>query len=272
MSLETTISPINKDHSIKEAVISLFLASPIIKPERFQQLIENDFKDTFQKFENVSQFEFQVQNILGSSPMLNQQVMQNAGFKFLAFDKGNNVKVLQGINEKVRNFVSYHSLNYTRWKQFYEDYSNVISVISKFHPEFFVTAFSLHYIDQFLWISEKGIDLDLVFKKDVNYIPNEFFNSSVNNYSIITEKELDGYINIDRLEINIDRKIRPMISISHNVTRPLNDVIQLKDLLEGDTFSKILNACHLHNKEILSEILTPEVKDIIKLKLDSHEQ
>jgi len=271
MSLEMTISPINKDHSIKEAVISLFLASPIIKPERFQQLIENDFKDKFQEFENVNQLEFQFQNIVGSPPTLNQQVLPNAGFRFLAFEKGINVKVLQGINEKARSFVSYHSLNYTRWKQFYEDYSNVISTISKFHPEFFVTAFSLHYIDQFLWLSEKEIDLDNIFNKDVNYIPNEFFNSSVNNYSIITEKDLDGYSHIDRLEINIERKVRPMITVSHNVTRPLNDVIQLKDLLVEDKFSKILNACHLHNKEVLFEILTPEVKDIINLKLDSHE-
>jgi hypothetical protein len=46
MSLEA-ISPINKDHSIKEAVISLFLANPIIKPERFQKIIENEFKDKF---------------------------------------------------------------------------------------------------------------------------------------------------------------------------------------------------------------------------------
>jgi len=53
----SVISPISNEHFIKEVVISLFLANPIIKPERFQQLIETDFKDKFQKFEPLSQVE-----------------------------------------------------------------------------------------------------------------------------------------------------------------------------------------------------------------------
>lgn len=264
MSLEA-ISPINKDHSIKEAVISLFLANPIIKPERFQKLIENELKDKFQKFETVNQFQFELQNTVGRTPTLNQQFLQNVGFKFLAFDRGENVRVLQGINEKGRNFISFHELDYKRWRSYYDEYINVLKIISKFHPEFFVTAVSLHYIDQFLWNSVEKIDLNLLFDESASYIPKGFFDSTLNNYSIVFEKKIDDNIFIDRLEIKVDHQIRPMITISHNVTQPLSDITSLSELLESVMFSKVLNSCHSHNKEILADILTKEVKSKINL-------
>lgn len=270
MSLETIINPAGKNHSIKEAVISLFLANPIIKPERFQQLIELDFKDRFQKFETINQVELQVQNPVGGLPTLNQQILSNVGFKFQSFEKGLNVKALQGINERARNFISYHSLDYTRWQSFYSDYLDVIKIVSKFHPELFVTALSLHYIDQFSWISAEPIDLNKLFNKGGNYIPNDFFSSTVNNYSIVTEKYIDGELYVNRLEIKIEHNIRPMITISHNVTQPLKDVVELRELLASEKFTTILNTSHTHNKEILFDILTFDVKEMIKLKMNTN--
>ena len=64
----------------------------------------------------------------------------------------------------------------------------------------------------------------------------------------------------------MDHDIKPMITISHNVTQPLMDIIALNELLESDLFPEILNKCHLHNKELLNDILTEEVVNLIKLK------
>jgi uncharacterized protein (TIGR04255 family) len=266
MNINDLIQPINDKHSIKEAVISVFLASPILKPERFKQLIETNFKDKFQKFEAVNQVEFQFQNDGTKPPTLNQQLLPNVGFKFIAFEKGESVKVLQGINERNRNFISYHSLNYDRWNEYYSEYLEVLKSLSELHPDFFVTAFSLHYIDQFLWKGTSNINLASIFNREANYISKEFFSSKLNNYSIVLEKEHEQGIYIDRIEIKVDHDIKPMITISHNVTQPLMDIIALNELLESDLFPEILNKCHLHNKELLNDILTEEVVNLIKLK------
>jgi uncharacterized protein (TIGR04255 family) len=266
MNINELIQPINDKHSIKEAVISIFLANPIIKPERFKQLIESNFKDKFQKFETVNQVEFQLQNDGNNPPTLNQQLLPNVGFKFIAFEKGESVKVLQGINEKSRNFISYHSLNYDRWNDFYKEYLDVLKSLSELHSDFFVTAFSLHYIDQFLWNGALPIDLASIFNNEANYISKEFFASKLNNYSIVLEKENKHGIYIDRIEIKVDHVIKPMITISHNVTQPLKDIMSLNELLESTLFSEILNICHLHNKELLNDILTENVVELIKLK------
>jgi uncharacterized protein (TIGR04255 family) len=243
----------------------LFLANPIIKPERFQKIIENEFKDKFQKFETINQLEFQLENPVGKSPTLNQQFLNNVGFKFLAFDRGENVRALQGINEKGRNFISFHEFDYKRWHSYYEEYINIIKIISNFHPEFFVTAVSVHYIDQFLWNSTENIDLNLLFNESASYIPKGFFDFTLNSYSIVFEKNIDGNIFIDRLEVKVGHQIRPMITISHNVTQPLSDITDLSELLKSEMFSIVLNACHSHNKEILENILTDDVKTLIKL-------
>ena len=54
------VRPVREKHSIKEAVITTFLAAPIIKPERFQELISDKFKDVFHQFETLNQVQFQL--------------------------------------------------------------------------------------------------------------------------------------------------------------------------------------------------------------------
>lgn len=56
---KTAIRPVSGNHSIKEVVITLFLSNPIMKPERYESLIKNEFRDKFHKFEKVNQVQFQ---------------------------------------------------------------------------------------------------------------------------------------------------------------------------------------------------------------------
>ena len=65
MSISEKIQPIKKSHSIREAVISVFLQNPIIKPERFQSLIDGEFKDIFQQFDPLSQVKVQIKSEKG---------------------------------------------------------------------------------------------------------------------------------------------------------------------------------------------------------------
>jgi uncharacterized protein (TIGR04255 family) len=265
MSLSERITPCNKDHSIKEAVITLFLANPIIKPDRFKKLIENEFKEKFQQFQLLSGVAFQVRNKMGEPTNFSQQITKDAGFRFSSFEKGIEVKVLQAQNEITRNFISFHSLNYTRWANFYAEYINTIQPIADHHPELFVTAVSLHYVDQFFSTSSIPINLTEVFSNEGDYLPKEFFKSQISNYSIVTNKEIDEIKHYNRIEININNDIRPGITISHNISQSFKDVIDLSDLLKDPKFGATLEREHLLNKAVLKDILNDQVIKMINL-------
>jgi len=157
-------------------------------------------------------------------------------------------------------------LNYTNWKTYYEEYIKVVEIIAKQHADFFVNGFSLHYLDEFLWIDEtESLDLKTFFNEENDYLPKEFFNSKNTTYNLTTERIIDGVKIFDRIEIIIDVSVRPSVTISHNIFRPLEKIIELKELIIEKKFEEILNSLHLHNKTILGNLLKKDVKDLIKL-------
>src|SRR5580658_8236865 len=234
MPLIEKVRPFNATHSIKEAVISLFIENPIIKADRFKELIDREFKEKFQLFEPLMAFQLQFKNPMVQPFKIDStEIQNNIGFKFTSFERGSPVRVLQGQNDNLNNrtFISYHTLNYSRWDPFYKDYIEVIKIVAKHNPDLFITAVSLHYIDQFFWTDESPIDLKIIFNRDASSIPKDFFASIVSNYSIITQKQISTNTNyLDRLEIIIDHLIKPSITISHNVTQPFADLLNLNNL------------------------------------------
>lgn len=265
--LETSLKPVSGSHSITEAVITLFLANPIIKPDRFEVLIKNQFKDKFQKFEKVSQVQFQFRGKDGGAFESSQpQITENIGFKFQRFEEGKIVTALQGMNEGIRNFISYHTLNYTDWDIFFPDFKKVFSVLSNFHGDLFVNAFSLHYVDEFEWVAQNDIDTKKIFNQDSTVLPEEFFKCRLNNYQFTTVKK-NKYEYFDRLEIRVDERPKKFITISHNIVVNYNDSIDLKELIHSSELEDELNYAHLLNKQTLVNILNKDVCDLIKLSI-----
>lgn len=265
MSLTEKIKPINNTHSIKEAVISVFLVNPILKPERFQTLIEGDLSEKFQQFEDVGRFRLELNQEKGiTNPDV--QVINNIGFKFSNFEKGRIQRILQGINEEQRTFISYHSLGYSRWKPFLEEFKQSIEALCKIQSDLFVSAYSLHYIDEFFWIDETTpIDLRLIFKEENTTFPKVIFDSKNANYSLITEKEIGDIKYHDRLEITISSNIKSFIRISHNITRTLDDIYELNKIVKENKFEEVITMVHESNKLLLKEILTIDILNMINL-------
>lgn len=263
--LKSILRPVNDSHSIKEAVITLFLPNPIIKPERFEILIKDKFKDKFQKFEKVSQVQFQFKgNDGGSIESSLPQITENVGFKFQRFEEGKIVNALQGMNEVIRNFISYHTLNYSDWDKFFPDFKEVITAISNFHGDLFVNAFSLHYIDEFEWSEKSNIIPQKVFNENSTLLPKEFFSSHLNNYQFTTVKK-NRFEYFDRLEIKVDERPKKFITISHNVIVNYNEFIDLKELIQSNELKEALDHAHLLNKQTLVNILNKDVCELIKL-------
>lgn len=267
MDLRAKVRPINENHSIKEAVLSVFLATKIIKPERFNSLIEKELKGKFQQFELVSRFNVtisQKKSVLEHS----SKALENVGFRFLSFKAGKPDRILQAINEENRYFISFHCLSYTRWADFYNEFKSLLQVLTDFQPGYFANAFSLHYIDQFLWLDESSeIEPAVIFNKESDYLPGEFFKSKKTTYSVVTEKDLpgtDGLKIFDRIGITVEPNIKPMVSISHNVTMPLADYTDLGALIQGGN-EKLFTDVHSKNKEFLRNVLNKEICSMIKI-------
>ncbi|WP_236974824.1 TIGR04255 family protein [Membranihabitans maritimus] len=265
MRLEHKVQPVKKNHSIKEVVISLFLQNPILKPERFEKLISSGYKDSFQQFDRISQFQVQFQKKTEGGKSASLKHEQNAGFKFISFKNGQVNRLLQGINETHRTFISYHNLDYERWNSFYEDYKKNITLLSDIQSDIFIKAFSLHYIDELIWIDDDcPIDLTLLLKGNREKIPGDFFKSENPSFSIVSEKQIQDAIYFDRLEIRVNPTIIPSLVISHNVTEDLDEEILLDQLFQSD-FEQKIEDMHSYNKELLNSILQEEVQSLIGL-------
>jgi uncharacterized protein (TIGR04255 family) len=266
MDLKSKIRPINTDHSIKEAVLSVFIANQIIKPERFQALLNRELKADYQQFNVVSNLKFTIKQ--DKSKVIPSSNSENIGFRFVAFKNGKVDRIFQAINEDNRTAISFNCLSYTRWANFYPEFKKLIHDLASFQPGYFANAVSLHYVDQFEWLDESSpIDPSVLFKPDSEYLSSEFFRSSKTQFIIVTEKAFESSMAdkvYDRIEIIVAANEKPIVTISHNVTVPLIDLIELASLSEPNN-EKLFANVHKRNKEFLRNILNTEVCSMIKI-------
>lgn len=265
MPVSEFIKPISGKHSIKEAAITIFLANAVTNPSAYKNLLDNQFKGVFNKFEMLDQITVRFDP--GEESKFDR--FPNAGFKFSNIENDRVQTVLQCRNEPERSFFSFHTLDYDRWTPFLESFIKTISTIGDIHGEILAKAYSLHYVDQFVWIGDSPIDFKTIFNENSGLLPKEFFSSVNKNYSWLKEKKAEDLEYFDRLEINTDNSKTPLISISHNAIRRLDDILNISELIKRAEFSTLLNHAHSYNKETLGDLLKSDVKTLIKLT--SHE-
>ncbi|MBK7375841.1 MAG: TIGR04255 family protein [Chitinophagaceae bacterium] len=267
-SLIEKIKPFSGRHSIKEATISTFLVNQIIKPERFQKLIETTFKNKFKQFTTLEQVQVQIQK-KGEASIVNTNTVKNTGFRFSGFnEKGKNTIVFQGLNEERRKFLSFHYLEYNTWAEFYKDYSEtIVDFTGAAEDLLFVNSFSLQYVDVFNWTGTTDEFIaDLIFNRSSQILPAKFFESKFSRTYLLTiEQEFEGLKFLDRIEIKIENKILPEITISHNVAHQLDNEQELSSLVKESNFNKMLTIAHRRNKETLGDILNEDIKRLINL-------
>jgi uncharacterized protein (TIGR04255 family) len=272
MSIISKLIPIRKKHSVKEVVISVFLGNPIIKPQRFHELIKTDFKTEFQKFEPLARVQMSFKGLVGGGVESNEpSIIPNSGFKFTSFSEGETKTVLQSLNDSDRTFISYHSLNYSDWDVFLPEFCRIIGIIANYQKDLFVKAFSLHYVDEFTWVdNDNKIPVKEIFNTQSSILPKQFMESSNNIFVLTTEKTKGDFVYHERVEVGVGYKPLPQIIISHNVTRELSDFVELSELIKSSEFTKMLHLAHSHNKETLADILNAEVCKLIDLKVNNN--
>ncbi|MBR2507658.1 MAG: hypothetical protein IKB70_12390 [Bacilli bacterium] len=262
MATLESLKPFSGEHSIKEAVVTFFLATKIIDPLSYKSLIETKFKEKFQSFNPIRQ----VQVIFANphKPEPETRMIEDNGFKFTSFKDGKIQNVIQGLNEANRYFFSFHSLIYSNWIEFRSFVIQCAKDIEEVQGGQYVVAYSLGYTDEFTW-DEADYDANLLFAKD-GQVPDEFFTSRQFDYNLNAENK-DKKQCFDRISVRVSNQMnQKFISINHNITFVIDEKpIRLNELIANSSFCENLEFAHDANKSRLKGILSQEVCTKIRL-------
>lgn len=255
------------DHSIKEAVISLFFASPIVKPSRFRSLLE-ELNDDFNAFEIARGFRVELRGNTETSEVVSEAHQEEEkGFRLIQKEEGQVIRVLQGQNEDNRVALSFHNFRYKRWDDFLETFLRIATALAPKLENMVVIGFSLNYIDEVEWIASEPLKLDHIFKRNTVYLPENFFLNPNSELILTVEDVVSDFKHFDRLQISSVTIPKSTVTIGHNIIHPLINTQDLSTLLEEDTsFKSFLQIAHEHNKSVLASILEDSVQLKIGLK------
>ncbi|GAB3728928.1 hypothetical protein GCM10027594_11010 [Hymenobacter agri] len=257
----------SENHAIKEAVISLFFASPIVQPRRFQSLLQ-ELPEDFDAYQVAKAIRVELQGNIEESEVQSKAHQEaEIGFRLTKSDEGQIVRVLQGQNEDNRVSLSLHNLRYKRWDDFLETFLRVASALAPKLQNMIVIGFSLNYVDELEWIATGPIELERIFKRDSVYIPYNFFVSPNTELMLTFEDKTGNFNHFDRLQITSVVGPKSIVTIGHNIIHALTNTQDLSTLLEKkDSFKSYLQSAHEHNKGLLSSILQDSVQIKMGLK------
>lgn len=257
---------IKNENSIKEAVITIFLSNPILKPERFKEILnQHEMSSFYQQHQPLKEITFKVGGLLNDLKG-EANLNPDKGFKLIRFEKGIASFVMQGVNEIDRTYFSFHNLSYTRWADFLSQFRNSIHALKTIQSDIFVNGISLHYVDEFVWDKQQEFDLSRIMKAE-EFLPNNFIRIKGGHLSNTRELvTTDNQRLFDRLEVLVNSNLEKGISINHNQTVLFGEIADYSDKEISKKIEVVLNELHENNKELLKKILIPEVKDLIKLK------
>lgn len=268
MALENLI-PCQDKHSIKEAVLSVFLQNPIVKPSQFKSLITDNetIKNSFQEFRVAGHVKVTIrQNDEKLIPDIDHNLVEDKGFTFNRFEEGEKVSVLQGLNDPQKVYISLHLLQYTTWEAFFSNFKDYLGILNDFQKGMYVIGFGLQYIDEFKWNDNSALPVKDIFNQTSDLLPNVFFTDDTNQYSLVRKLD-EPNLTLDRLEINkIQSSVSSVLVLSHNTTELYNEPIAMDAFLAKPHFNSGLKA-HENNKSLLRQILQKEVLDKINLSL-----
>ncbi len=260
--------PFKKEHSISEAVFSFFLPNKILDPHRFETLLKpgEPFAELFQSFKVLEGFQIgmnlQPQNV--GEVKTDFKKTGDDGFQFESYREGAlDWLVRYGPNQRGPVALSFHSLNYPGWQDFYDKVFKFISGIVQIDNSIYAQAYSLNYIDQFDWIGDSFPPNEQIFNSNSKYIPQLIFeidkewNYSTTNIRKVGAQNITENINIG-VEFVVNNKYN--LYIIHHVASMFEEIKNLREMCEGrEDLKKSANSMHDLNKIFLKDLLTTEV-------------
>lgn len=266
MSLQS-LFPIGGDHAIQSAAIGLGFDSALA-PTQLASLRHIAASSLLSEFSGQIQDQQLMQFNLGhpSAPVV--QTPMPGGFLLTKPGHRGALRTIE-VNPGELNIVFY---DYTRWAEVRNSVSRYLEKLQGVFENRALTNFGLQYTDIFNWRDDpKSLVLSEVFKSRSKYLAGNIFDlpagalwHSHHGYF----EDVEGAVPYRRLDnININRNDA---SDSQSLVSVTSHRVILKSPMwaaSGDRLQLVkdeLEQLHIKNKEILSEILTDEVKSKIK--------
>lgn len=255
--------PISKTHSISRVIANFFLAQGFAKPKFvFDKIILDNKLHHYHKkgltSSKIINFENDSLNISNES---------NNGFMFEEFEKsGKTINLLKVENTNTsRALISIENRKYINWTDFKNRFIEDTTILSETF-DMFVEAVSLTYVDEFIWNSEKEIDVKSIFNEESDLINKKFLNSYNGTIVLLSQSNTDNKSNIpeEKTEIIFNNQLRRII-VNHTYALKLNEVCVFSKN-NSQVFKDYFDEAHKINKDILIELFSENVKESINLK------
>ncbi|MBK0382042.1 TIGR04255 family protein [Pedobacter sp. SD-b] len=255
--------PISSNHSISRVIANFILAQSFVKPKFiYDKLITNDELTSYQKKGLTSAKTINIQN-----NSLNISPDSVNGFLFEEFDevgKSLNVLKIENTNNN-KAVITFENKKYPNWTNYRNRFISDIIALSKTF-DVYIEAIGLTYVDEFVWKSTNKIDVNSVFNESSDLINKKFLSSYNGTLISVSQSESVDEFNFleEKTEIIFNNELKRII-VNHTYALKLREIAILSKENSKD-FEEYFNRAHKANKDILSDIFTNEVKDLIKLK------
>lgn len=267
--------PFNKEnnHSISEAIFTLFLPNRLYELTKFKTSIEvnGKLKSIFQHFRMLEGFKFLVE--IENNVTATQSKNGEDGFQLEGFENGKLTWLIRyQPNNQGLNQLSIHSLNYKGWSNFYTNIFEFLKNINEIDSSIYVSGYSISYVDQFDWVDAEFPPVELIFKSSSKYLPKSIFDSKenwniVSNFdSLLQEKQIKEHINIGSRKLS-EKSYN--IYLMHVSNLLLSETESLNNFCMKDNASNIFaNELHELNKIFLRDSLSDTILNLIGIKIN----
>jgi uncharacterized protein (TIGR04255 family) len=272
--VERPFKPCNQKHSVEEASAVIFLSSSIENIPDFISLSKEDafLRDSFQGRKTVYDLAQGVVSLRETDSLAEKDKKDSKmiGFVLASDDNDKNpCIVFQGINEDEKYFFSYHDKAYTRWANFKKGLVDTLQPFKDLLHPYNVNGIGITYIDRYEWEQASAIDYRLIFQPNNKYMPSIFFqegnvDGEVTSTMHIRKNQYDFYV---RLRIEpVFKDDKKFLSIIHNAVFVTPDVSLSTMLYKApESFDDIIQSAHDLNKDLLKDLLLPDVVDMINM-------
>ncbi|WP_431107744.1 TIGR04255 family protein [Winogradskyella poriferorum] len=256
------LRPSSENHSISRVIASIFVPQAFIKPD---DILENLKKikhfNSYPKKGVLKNTNIRFNN--GAFNVLNDPDCK--GFIFENYDsKGglDSLFKLENTHNDTKSVISLEKRNYTRWDDFKAYFKKDLDHLLK-AIDFYVSAISLNYRDEFDWNSETNITVDQIFNTTSELL-NKKFLSSKNGTLVLISQGKEKNIFEEKTEISFNNDLKKIV-IDHTYAIRLEDYILLGELRKKGELFEIFDIAHEENKSILKNVLTNETQKLIKI-------
>lgn len=256
--------PISSNHSISRVIANFFLAQSFVKPKFiYDKLITKNELLSYQKKGLTSSKTINIQN-----NALNILPDSVNGFLFEEFDeigKSLNVLKVENINNNNQAIIGFENKKYRTWTDYKERFISDITILSNTF-DIYIEAIGLTYVDEFVWKSNKPIDVNSIFNDSADLINKKFLNSYNGTIVSVSQSESVDEFSFceEKTEIIFNNELKRII-INHTYALKLKE-ISIFSNENSNNFTTYFDRAHQANKSILMEILSDSSREVINLK------